>query len=325
MIRLFNDEGIVRAAARRRSTRPSRRARGEQVAERFFDVPVSFRDFSDFEQRMMRPTYVEHRIDDAKLAGSPRPSPPRDRGWGTLHPAHARARTAQDGLKERRGYCGDRPSGRRFDVAMSYLDDPRVLFAAERTLLAWQRTAIALMGFGFVVERFGLFLRMVSGQPLSPSQRGFSLWLGVGLLVIGAGVSIVSALQYRTVLRGLGAAGDPARLLDEPGRLAQLPARGRGAGAGGALRHQQLTVRAIDPSGPRRAGSWRGSAPWVRLGPSSAVAKPTGDYIFAGTGAHRCVPTLPFAPGSRLVPADCPPLGVGCGVVRFARRALMEA
>lgn len=87
---------------------------------------------------------------------------------------------------------------------MSYLDDPRVLFAAERTLLAWQRTAIALMGFGFVVERFGLFLRMVSGQPLSPSQRGSSLWLGVALLVIGAGVSIVSALQFRTVLRSLG-------------------------------------------------------------------------------------------------------------------------
>ncbi len=40
-----------------------------------------------------------------------------------------------------------------------YTDDPRVSLAAERTFLAWIRTGLALMGFGFVVARFGLFLR----------------------------------------------------------------------------------------------------------------------------------------------------------------------
>lgn len=87
---------------------------------------------------------------------------------------------------------------------MSYLDDPRVLFAAERTLLAWQRTAIALMGFGFVVERFGLFLRIVTNQPLSIAQRGASLWLGVALLLLGALMGVASAIQFRQVVSGLG-------------------------------------------------------------------------------------------------------------------------
>lgn len=44
---------------------------------------------------------------------------------------------------------------------MSESSDPRVLFAAERTLLAWNRTCISLTAFGFVVERLGLFLQLL--------------------------------------------------------------------------------------------------------------------------------------------------------------------
>ena len=68
VIRLFNDEGAVRAAAQAALDAAVAQGAWQQVAERFFDVPVRFKDFADFEQRMMRPTYADHRIDDATLA-----------------------------------------------------------------------------------------------------------------------------------------------------------------------------------------------------------------------------------------------------------------
>lgn len=86
---------------------------------------------------------------------------------------------------------------------MAYTADPRVLFAAERTLLAWQRSAIALLGFGFVVERFGLFLEMQTHGAIFGGQRDFSLLLGVALMVLGAAVALVSARQFRQFAKNL--------------------------------------------------------------------------------------------------------------------------
>src|ERR1700675_3018786 len=77
-------------------------------------------------------------------------------------------------------------------------NDPRVHFAAERTFLAWIRTGLALMGFGFVVARFGLFLRELAAvhgnQALKSS--GFSLGVGTTLIVVGVVVNVASAASY---------------------------------------------------------------------------------------------------------------------------------
>jgi putative membrane protein len=88
--------------------------------------------------------------------------------------------------------------------------DPRVRLAGERTLLAWIRTGIAMMGFGFVVARFGLFLRELAevGHTTAPASVGLSLWVGTALLLLGVVATLTAAVQHIWFLRRLSR-GEP--------------------------------------------------------------------------------------------------------------------
>lgn len=82
--------------------------------------------------------------------------------------------------------------------------DPRVYFAAERTLLAWIRTGLAMMGFGFVVARFGVFLRELAAARGAAPQHpvGASLVLGTSLVLLAVAVHFVAVVRHwRTVRR----------------------------------------------------------------------------------------------------------------------------
>lgn len=81
---------------------------------------------------------------------------------------------------------------------MEEQQDPRTYFAAERTFLAWIRTGLGLMGIGFAVSRFGLFLREIA-----PSQNhaaipttGVSVWSGIALVALGVIVTVGAVFRH---------------------------------------------------------------------------------------------------------------------------------
>ena len=74
--------------------------------------------------------------------------------------------------------------------------------ANERTFLAWIRTAIAIMGFGFVVVKFSMFVRQISimlkGPDLAP-PKGYSATIGIILVALGALIAVLAFFNYRKV------------------------------------------------------------------------------------------------------------------------------
>ena len=97
----------------------------------------------------------------------------------------------------------------------------RDYLAEERTFLAWIRTAVALMGFGFVVARFGIF----GDQPHIPQQfaagqpHELSPWFGAALIGIGAIVNLFSARRFMRLVGELNRDRFADRSLSKQGVL----------------------------------------------------------------------------------------------------------
>lgn len=82
--------------------------------------------------------------------------------------------------------------------------------ANERTLLAWLRTSVALMGFGVMIARLGVFLDMLvqtSGRHVAAA--GQSRWTGAALLLAGSIVALLGARRTRAYARTISPQGLP--------------------------------------------------------------------------------------------------------------------
>ena len=78
--------------------------------------------------------------------------------------------------------------------------------ANERTMLAWLRTGIALMAFGFAIARFALFLRQMTlvRAPDVPVAPGLgSTWFGVALVVLGLIMNAAATVRYEVNRRAI--------------------------------------------------------------------------------------------------------------------------
>jgi uncharacterized protein (DUF302 family)/uncharacterized membrane protein YidH (DUF202 family) len=165
----------------------------------------------------------------------------------------------------------DRPAALEHRVDLSdYL-------AAERTFLAWLRTGVALMGFGFVVARFGILLQELrfSEPALAAPPHGISRWFGTALMIGGIAVIAHSAQSYARTVRDLDR-GEPARPLP-PSRVLVIAAFLAVFGLALALR--MVSVPDLARGGPGKSEE-------------TAMASAAGDGIVTKPSNHSVDQTL---------------------------------
>jgi len=78
--------------------------------------------------------------------------------------------------------------------------------ANERTFLAWIRTAIGIMAFGFVVVKFSLFVKqlaIIMEQNNHVPQKGFSPTIGILLIASGIVTVLFAYIRYLQVARNI--------------------------------------------------------------------------------------------------------------------------
>jgi putative membrane protein len=90
------------------------------------------------------------------------------------------------------------------EINPSKIRNRRVHMANERTFLAWIRTSIAIMAFGFVVEKFSLFVKQMGyylGKEAAPPPQGYSAIIGIILVGLGVVMGVLAFIHYKKVER----------------------------------------------------------------------------------------------------------------------------
>jgi uncharacterized membrane protein YidH (DUF202 family) len=113
------------------------------------------------------------------------------------------------------------------ETKQARVQNRRVHMANERTFLAWIRTAVGIMAFGFVVEKFSLFLKYLAhylvqspptGKPAlqpAPWSPGYSSLLGMVLIGLGALMGVLAFVRYKRTERQIDEdAYHPSLILD---------------------------------------------------------------------------------------------------------------